>query len=46
MDDFPFRFVLGVDGSEDLAVIHPGVAIPIDAELVSVVTNFVDHPLQ
>jgi len=34
-----------VDGSNDLAIMHPGVAIPVDAELVSVATNFMDYPI-
>ena len=45
INDFPFRFVLGVGGSNDLAIMHPDVAVPADAELVSVGTNFVDYPL-
>lgn len=46
MVNFPFRFVLIVDGSNDFAIEHPGVAIPVDAELVFLVTNFVQYPLQ
>jgi len=44
--NFPFFFVLGVDGSNDLAVKHPGVGVSTYAELVFVVANFVDCPLQ
>ena len=46
MLNFPFHVVLGMDGSNDLVIKHPGVAIPADAEPVSVVTNFVEYPLQ
>ena len=41
MGNFPFRFVLGVDGSDDLAIFHPGEAIPTYTEPVSVGSNFV-----
>jgi len=44
MLNFPFLLVLVMDGSNDLAIKLPGVAIPADAEPVSAVTNFVDHP--
>ena len=39
--NYPFRFVLWVNGSNDLALMHPGVAIPIYTEPVFVVSNFV-----
>jgi hypothetical protein len=41
MDNFPFRSVLGVDGSNDLAINHPTVLIPFYTEPVFLVTNFV-----
>jgi hypothetical protein len=46
MGNFPFRFVLGVDGSNDLVIAHPGEAIPTYTEPVSVGSNFVEFPLQ
>lgn len=44
--NFPFGFVLGVDGSSDLAILHPSMAISTYAEPVFVVTSFMDRPLQ
>jgi hypothetical protein len=41
MGNFPFRSVLGVDGSNDLAINHPTVLIPFYTEPVFLVTNFV-----
>ena len=45
-DDVPFRFVLGVDGSNDLAIEHPGVTISVDADQVSALTDFLEPPLE
>jgi len=45
MGNFPFRFVLGVDGSNDLVIAHPGEAIPTYTEPVSVGSNFVEFPI-
>jgi hypothetical protein len=38
--NFPFCCVLGVDGSNDLAIKHPDVAISTYPEVESVGTNF------
>jgi hypothetical protein len=39
MGNYPFRRVLVVDGSNDLAIKHPGVAISAYTEVESVGTN-------
>jgi len=45
MVNLPFHFAIFVDGSNDLVIMHPDVVIPVNAERVSLVTNFIDYPI-
>lgn len=45
-DDDPFRFMLALGGSDDLAFVHPGVMISIYAEPILVAVDFSERPLE
>ena len=45
-DDVPLRFMLRVEGSNDLVLKHPSVRISSYAKSVSVVTDFLELPLE
>ena len=45
-DDVPLRFMLTFGGSDDPSLVHSGVRISVYAELVSVVTDFFELPLE
>lgn len=46
VDDDPIFFMLRVDRGNDLAIEHPGVSISVYAELVCLVTDSSELPLE